>query len=162
MQFIQKNVFGLALIALAVLLGGGVAFARSSPSSPAEDSPEAEAVTAAAADTDEPGDIDRVDGSDSNDDEEGGGDDEDEVPMAPQPGTISEARAIEIATAAYTGNGKRTDIELETEKGVLVYSVEFTEKDGNEVDVKLNAKTGAVVLIESDKSDGEDDEEDDD
>lgn len=44
------------------------------------------------------------------------------------------------------------------EGDVLVYVVEFTESDGNEVDVKLNAKTGAVVLIESDKDEIEDDD----
>jgi len=74
---------------------------------------------------------------------------------------ISESKALGIAEKAYTGNGTFTDIELEMEKGVLVYAVEYTEKDGNEVDVKLNAKTGAVVVIESDATEPFDDDEGD-
>jgi len=72
--------------------------------------------------------------------------------------TISESKAIEIADKAYTGNGKITQTELEMENGVLVYAIEFTESDGNEVDVKINAKTGSVVKIESDKTEVEDED----
>lgn len=71
---------------------------------------------------------------------------------------LSESDALLIANKAYTGKGKFTDIELEMEKGVLVYGVEYTEKDGNEVDVKINADTGAVVVIESDATEGTDDD----
>lgn len=72
--------------------------------------------------------------------------------------SITESAALDIAADAYTGSGKFTDIELEMEKGVLVYAVEFTESDGNEVDVKINAKTGSVVLVESDKDEAVDDD----
>ena len=75
---------------------------------------------------------------------------------------ISESAALTIAEDAYTGNGRFTDIELEMEGGVLVYAVEYTESDGNEVDVKINAKNGAIVLIESDKDEPVDDDEGDD
>ncbi len=75
---------------------------------------------------------------------------------------ISESKALGIAEAAYTGNGKFTDIELEMEKGVLVYAVEYTESDGNEVDVKVDAKTGEVVLVESDRDEAVDDDINDD
>jgi hypothetical protein len=72
--------------------------------------------------------------------------------------SISESTALSIAEEKYTGTGKFTDIELEMENGVLVYAVEYTESDGNEVDVKINAKTGAVVLIESDRDEAVDDD----
>ncbi len=75
---------------------------------------------------------------------------------------ISESKALSVAEKAYTGTGVFTDIELEMEKGVLVYAVEYTEKDGNEVDVKVNAKTGAVVTIQSDKDEPQDDDMNDD
>ena len=71
---------------------------------------------------------------------------------------ISESKALGIAEDAYKGNGAFTDIELEMEHGVLVYGIEYTEKDGNEVDVKVNAKTGAIVVIESDATEAEDDD----
>lgn len=75
---------------------------------------------------------------------------------------ISESKALAIAEKTYTGNGTFTDIELEMEHGVLVYAVEYTEKDGNEVDVKVNAKNGEVVVMESDKNELTDDDEGDD
>lgn len=75
--------------------------------------------------------------------------------------SITESKALSIAEKAYTGSGRFTDIELEMEHGVLVYAVEYTENDGNEVDVKVNAKSGVVVLIESDEDEAEDDDEGD-
>lgn len=83
--------------------------------------------------------------------------DDDDQPVVGTP-TLSEERARTIANDAYTGTGSYSDIELEMEDGVLVYSVEFTERDGNEVDVKINAKTGDVVLIESDRDEAMDDD----
>ena len=71
---------------------------------------------------------------------------------------ISESAALAVADKAYTGDGKFTDIELEMEKGVLVFAVEYTENDGNEVDVKVNAKTGAVMVVESDRDEPIDDD----
>lgn len=71
---------------------------------------------------------------------------------------ISESKALSIADTAYTGDGAFTDIELEMEGGVLVYAVEYTESDGNEVDVKVNAETGTVVLVESDRDEAVDDD----
>jgi|CXWL01.1.fsa_nt_gi hypothetical protein len=82
---------------------------------------------------------------------------------APIVGTpsITESNALSIANKAYTGNGVFTDIELEMERDVLVFAIEYTEKDGNEVDVKVNAKTGTVILVESDADEAEDDDEGD-
>ena len=75
--------------------------------------------------------------------------------------SITESTALGIANKAYTGNGVFTDIELEMENNVLVFAIEYTEKDGNEVDVKVNAKTGAVVLVESDANETVDDDAND-
>ena len=85
---------------------------------------------------------------------------DDDAPIVGTP-SITESAALSIANKAYTGTGAFTDIELEMEKGVLVFAVEYTEKDGNEVDVKINAKTGVVVLVESDKDEAVDDDEND-
>ena len=86
--------------------------------------------------------------------------DEKDQPIVGTP-SISESKALAVADKAYTGAGTFTDIELEMEKGVLVYTVEYTESDGNEVDVKINAKSGALVLMESDKDEPTDDDKND-
>ena len=76
--------------------------------------------------------------------------------------SISESAALKIADRAYPGSGRFTDIELEMEGTTLVYAIEFTETDGNEVDVKVDAKTGSVVVVESDKDEPTDDDQGDD
>lgn len=86
-------------------------------------------------------------------------DDEEAIVGTPR---ISESKALAVAEKTYTGNGTFTDIELEMEHGVLVYAVEYTEKDGNEVDVKVDAKNGEVVVMESDKDELTNDDEGDD
>lgn len=87
--------------------------------------------------------------------------DDDDAPIVGK-AEITESKALSIAEKTYTGSGKFTDIELEMENGVLVYAVEYTETDGNEVDVKIDAKTGKVVVVESDRDEAEDDDEGDD
>ena len=82
---------------------------------------------------------------------------EEDIPTIGSP-SISESTALGIANKAYIGAGAFSDIELEMEMGVLVFAVEYTEKDGNEVDVKVDAKTGAVIVIESDKDEAIDDD----
>ena len=74
---------------------------------------------------------------------------------------ISESKAISIAEAEYTGAGQRTDVELEKKQGTTVYAVEFTEGDGNEVDVYVDAETGDVVGMESDATEEDGEDEDD-
>jgi hypothetical protein len=77
---------------------------------------------------------------------------------------ISERDAREAAKDAYTGEGTQSDVELETKDGRDVYVVEYTESDGTEVDVLIDAMTGDLVRITSDDddSDMDDDENDDD
>ena len=64
---------------------------------------------------------------------------------------ISEGEAIVIALGALniSKDSKLTSVDLETVDGILVYAIEFT-KDGIETDVKINAQTGEVVIIEDD------------
>lgn len=85
---------------------------------------------------------------------------DDNSPIVGTP-SITESAALSIANRAYTGDGAFTNIEQEMEKDVLVFTIEYTEKDGNEVDVKVNAKTGAIVLMESDKDEAVNDDQND-
>jgi hypothetical protein len=73
---------------------------------------------------------------------------------------LTESEAKTVATKAYTGNGTFKDIELEMDNNVLVYTSEFTE-GSNDVDVKVDANTGAVVTIESNAADSANDDEGD-
>lgn len=66
--------------------------------------------------------------------------------------TVTESQAVYTAQSAYQGQGTMTDIELEDEDGTIVYGIEFTEANGKEVDVKVDAKTGEVVKIEDDSN----------
>lgn len=72
---------------------------------------------------------------------------------------ISQSEAREIAEDYYEGGGKITEVVLENEDGDLVYEVEFTESDGNEVDIVIDAYSGNVVGIEDDKTEDEDEDE---
>ena len=72
--------------------------------------------------------------------------------------SITEAEAIAIAMKQIDLNvvGEMTDVEVEKEKGRIVYAVEFSKR-GVETDVKIDAKTGEVVIIESDRDEEEQD-----
>jgi len=71
---------------------------------------------------------------------------------------ITEDQAIEIAKTQVDMSivGEITDIELEKENNIVVYAVEFT-KNNIETDVKIDAKTGKVVKVESDLDEEEED-----
>lgn len=71
--------------------------------------------------------------------------------------TLSQGEAETIGRRLYTGSGTLTDTEIEKVNGLEVYAIEFTEADGNEVDVKINAVTGALVAIEDDRTDTDND-----
>ena len=74
------------------------------------------------------------------------------VPLA---STDEVAQAIEIALLEVPGEVQ--EIELEKEDGMLVYEVEIINADGEEYEVEIAADTGAVIEVEA-----EDDEDDDD
>ena len=67
--------------------------------------------------------------------------------------SITQAQAQATAKAEYNGAGVLKNTELEMENGTLVYTTEFREAGGNEVDIKINAKDGTVVLVSSDATD---------
>jgi uncharacterized membrane protein YkoI len=72
---------------------------------------------------------------------------------------ISEGKARQIAEDNYTGNGKITEVQLgneEDDNGVstIIYEIEFTESDGKQVDVKVDAMSGKY--LGEDMEDGED------
>ena len=71
---------------------------------------------------------------------------------------ITEDQAIEIAKTQVDMSivGEIKDIEIEKENNIVVYAVEFT-KNNIETDVKIDAKTGKVVKVESDLDEEEED-----
>ena len=75
---------------------------------------------------------------------------------------ISSEEAKKIASGAVDVNivGEITQVELENEDGNVVYAVEFT-KDGTETDVKIDAGTGKVLLVESDQTEPDAEVDDD-
>ncbi len=76
--------------------------------------------------------------------------------------TISEAKARLIAERNHTTKAKITELILardEDQNNVarVVYEIEFTETDGTQVDVKVDANTGAYLGVDTqDDNDGED------
>jgi uncharacterized membrane protein YkoI len=77
---------------------------------------------------------------------------------------LSTEQAIQIALAEVPGDVQET--ELEREDGMQVYEIEILTADGVEMEVEIDAQTGAVLEIEveddlDDDSDDDDDEDDD-
>lgn len=75
--------------------------------------------------------------------------------------TITPEQAREAALRAYPGataEPARESVELETEGGRPVYEVEVV-LDGREMDVLVDAETGAVLSAETDDDDGDGDDE---
>lgn len=65
---------------------------------------------------------------------------------------LSEAAAIEIALAEVPG--EITETELEREDGKLVYEFEIiAAADGKEMEVEIDAETGAVLEVEAEDDD---------
>lgn len=74
--------------------------------------------------------------------------------------TITKEEAISVALKEVAG--KVGDTELEDEDGTVVYGVEVTDDQGNQQDVKVDAKTGKVLKVEADdenEEEGDKDEE---
>ena len=78
---------------------------------------------------------------------------------AQQNAAISMEQAVAIAEQA--SGGKNADSEFELENGVSLYEITVTMADGSEVEVSIDAQSGAVLSqeVEDDKDD-EDDEND--
>jgi uncharacterized membrane protein YkoI len=73
--------------------------------------------------------------------------------VGPRP--ISEEEAIAIARQVVK-SGTLAEVELESETGVLVYAVEFIDGD-RETEVLVSMDTGAVIGIEHESADDDDD-----
>lgn len=77
---------------------------------------------------------------------------------AQQKAAITLVKAIDIAEQA-TG-GKSSEAEFDLKDGKAIYEVEVTLADGSEVEVNIDAESGAVLSQKAD--DGKDDDHDDD
>lgn len=70
-----------------------------------------------------------------------------------------QAKSIALSKAGLS-TASQIEIELDTEKGVLIYEVEF-KSNGNEYEYDINAKTGEIVYSHIEKDDDWDDRYDD-
>ena len=70
-----------------------------------------------------------------------------------------DAMTIALETVNMDEVGEITSVELESDEGWPVYSVEFT-KDGVETDVKINAQTGEVITVTNDLTEMQEEPED--
>ena len=73
---------------------------------------------------------------------------------------ITLSQAITIAEQA-TG-GKSTEAEFELEEGKAIYEVEVSMADGSEIEVEIDAQSGAILSQEVDDEHKEDDKDDND
>ena len=76
--------------------------------------------------------------------QDGGGDDD---AISASNVTLSEAEAIDIATAE--ANGSVEEVELESEDGTPVYEVELVTDGGSETEVAVHANDGSVLETET-------------
>ncbi|OMP68340.1 PepSY domain-containing protein [Domibacillus epiphyticus] len=74
---------------------------------------------------------------------------------------VTKQEGIDIALKEV--NGEASHIELENEDGVVIYSVEITDDQGQKHEVAVDANTGKVLKVEADgeESENEDGEEND-
>ena len=79
---------------------------------------------------------------------------------AQQNSAVSMEQAIEIAEQV-TG-GKKADAEFELENGQAIYEVEITMTNGSEVEVTIDAQSGAILSQETENDNDDHKEEDDD
>ncbi len=74
---------------------------------------------------------------------------------------LTKQESIDIALKEVQGSA--SDVELEDEDGVIIYSVEVTDDQGQKHEVAVDANTGKILKIEADdeESEKEDGEEND-
>lgn len=73
---------------------------------------------------------------------------------------ITQQQSIDIATKKVVGTIVKS--ELEDEDGVVVYNVKIKDNNGQENEVKVDAKTGSIVKVENDDQNDNDTETNDD
>ncbi|MGG3452246.1 PepSY domain-containing protein [Domibacillus aminovorans] len=74
---------------------------------------------------------------------------------------LTKQESVDIALKEVQGSA--SDVELEDEDGVIIYSVEVTDDQGQKHEVAVDANTGKILKIEADdeESEKEDGEEND-
>lgn len=74
---------------------------------------------------------------------------------------LTKQESIDIALKEVQGSA--SDVELENEDGVVIYSVEITDDQGQKHEVAVDANTGKILKVEADdeESDKEDGQEND-
>lgn len=65
---------------------------------------------------------------------------------------LTEEQAVEIALLEVAGT--LSEVDLETEAGVLLYEVEITDADGQEFEIDIAADTGDVLSVTAEKDCG--------
>jgi len=70
---------------------------------------------------------------------------------AQQNAAITQAQAVTIAEQATGGNS--SEVEFELEDGVAIYEVELDMPDGSEVEVEIDAQSGAILAQETEGKD---------
>jgi len=78
----------------------------------------------------------------------------------PDLATVTLTEAVQSATAHTAG--KLLGVELESENGFLIYSVELVTPDNSIMDVKVDAGSGEVLAVDRDKADHENGNEEED
>ena len=68
---------------------------------------------------------------------------------------LTEEQAIEIALLEIDGDVQ--EVELEKEHGKMVFEIEILDADGREFEIEIAADTGAILEIEMEDDDDEDD-----
>ena len=68
---------------------------------------------------------------------------------------ITQDEAINAALEKVPGTVE--EVELEDEKGTIVYEIELVSTDGTEHEVKVDAQTGEVLKVEADDDENEED-----
>ncbi|ROM52534.1 peptidase M4 [Pseudomonas poae] len=69
----------------------------------------------------------------------------DQIPSLLKSGEVMAFEKLNAAALAKHPGATITDTELDHKNGVLVYEVDVTDTTGKKFDVKLDAKTGAVL-----------------
>jgi uncharacterized membrane protein YkoI len=73
---------------------------------------------------------------------------------------LTQEQVIEIALLEVPGDVQ--EIELERERGMMIYEIEILAADGLEMEVEINAQTGEVLEVEADHAGCDRDDDTDD
>lgn len=89
--------------------------------------------------------------------EDGEENDKEEQKQLEKEATVTKEESIAIALKDVPGKVK--DAELEDEDGVVVYTVDIIDANGEEKEIMVDAKSGKVLKVEVEEDDAETDDE---